>query len=125
MIQYVIVCIGAGLGGGLRHFVNVTTARLWGVDFPYGTLTVNVLGSLLVGLLAGYFAFKVEAPQHWRLFFITGILGGFTTFSAFSLEVALMIERASFPSAIGYIACSVAVTVLSVFLGLFIMRAAI
>ena len=87
-----------------------TTVRLLGTGFPVGTLTVNVVGSLAMGLLAAYFAFKGDASQHWRLFFTTGLLGGFTTFSAFSLDVALLYERGQTRSGGGYVLASVAIS---------------
>src|SRR5664279_798848 len=90
---YLIVFLGGGIGAALRHGVNLTAARALGTAFPYGTFAVNVIGSLAMGLLAAYFAFKGDATQHWRLFFTTGVLGGFTTFSAFSLDAALLCER--------------------------------
>ena len=90
---YLIVFLGAGIGGALRHGVNAGSARLWGYGFPFGTLIVNVAGSFLMGLLAGYFAFRPGIGQHARLFLTTGILGGFTTFSAFSLDTVLLVER--------------------------------
>ena len=92
-MPYLIVFLGAGIGGALRHGVNVGAARLLGYGFPFGTLIVNVLGSFLIGLLAGYFGFRTGIDQHVRLFLTTGILGGFTTFSAFSLDAALLVER--------------------------------
>ena len=81
MPAYLIVFLGAGLGGALRHGVNVAALRLLGSGLPYGTLTVNIVGSLVMGLLTGYFALKADPGQMWRLFLTTGILGGFTTFS--------------------------------------------
>ena len=75
-MNYLIVFLGGGLGSMLRHAVNVGSARTFGAGFPYGTLTVNVTGSIVMGLLAGYFAFKGDAAQGWRLFLMTGILGG-------------------------------------------------
>ena len=89
-LTYLIVFIGAGLGGALRHGVNVASLRVFGTGFPFGTLTVNVVGSLAMGLLAGYFALRLETGQIWRLFLTTGVLGGFTTFSTFSLDTALL-----------------------------------
>ncbi len=80
---YLIVFIGAGIGGALRHGVNVWAARMFGFGFPFGTLIVNIVGSLLMGVLAGLFVYRAGlVPQHARLFLTTGILGGFTTFSA-------------------------------------------
>src|SRR5438128_4980752 len=96
---YLIVFLGAGIGGALRHGVNVAAARLFGFGFPYGTLMVNVAGSFAMGLLAGYFAFRPGIGQHLRLFLTTGILGGVTTFSAFSLDAALLVERHAYGAA--------------------------
>ena len=115
---YLIVFLGAGIGGALRHGVNVAAARLFGYGFPFGTLIVNVVGSFVIGLLAGYFAFRPGIPQDMRLFLTTGILGGFTTFSAFSLDAALLVERHSYALAAGYIAGSVGVSIVALFLGL-------
>lgn len=121
---YLIVFIGAGIGGALRHGVNVGAARLLGYGFPYGTLIVNVLGSFLIGALAGYFAFRPGIGQHVRLFLTTGILGGFTTFSAFSLDAALLVERHAYALAAGYVAGSVAASLAALFLGLVLFRSA-
>ena len=81
---------------------------LFGFGFPFGTLIVNIVGSFVMGLLAGYFAFRPGIGQHMRLFLTTGILGGFTTFSAFSLDTALLIERHAYGLAAGYVVGSVA-----------------
>jgi CrcB protein len=119
---YLIVFLGAGLGGALRHGVNVGAARLIGYGFPFGTLVVNVAGSFLMGLFAGYFAFRPGIGQHARLFLTTGILGGFTTFSAFSLDTALLVERHSYGLAAGYAVGSVAASVSALFFGLALFR---
>ena len=121
---YLIVFIGAGIGGALRHGVNVAAARLFGFGFPYGTLIVNVAGSFVMGALAGYFAFRPGISQHMRLFLTTGILGGFTTFSAFSLDAALLIERHSYGLAAGYVAGSVAASLTALFFSLALFRSA-
>ena len=119
---YLIVFLGAGLGGALRHGVNVGAARLFGFGFPFGTLIVNIVGSFLMGLFAGYFAFRPGIGQHMRLFLTTGILGGFTTFSAFSLDSALLIERQAYGLAAGYMVGSVAASVSALFFGLAVFR---
>ena len=119
---YLIVFLGAGLGGALRHGVNVGAARLFGFGFPFGTLIVNIVGSFLMGLFAGYFAFRPGIGQHMRLFLTTGILGGFTTFSAFSLDSALLIERHAYGLAAGYMVGSVAASVSALFFGLAVFR---
>lgn len=123
LMNYLIVFIGAGIGGALRHGVNSFCARLFGIEFPWGTLAVNILGSLVMGLLAGYFAFKGEATQAWRLFFTTGILGGFTTFSAFSLDTALLYERGAMGSLAFYVLLSVVLSIVAVFAGLAVIKA--
>ena len=110
---YLIVFLGAGLGGAARHGVNVAAARLLGYGFPFGTLIVNLAGSLAMGLLAGWFAYRTGINQHVRLFLTTGILGGFTTFSAFSLDAALLIERHAYVSAAAYVLGSVLVSIVA------------
>jgi CrcB protein len=119
---YLIVFVGGGLGAALRHGVNIATARWLGTAFPFGTLTVNIAGSLAMGLLAAYFAFKGDATQHWRLFFTTGVLGGFTTFSAFSLDVALLYERGQSGLAAFYVVASVGVSIAGLFAGFALVR---
>ena len=122
MPAYLIVFLGAGLGGALRHSVNVAALWLLGTGFPYGTLTINIVGSLVMGLLTGYFALKGDPGQMWRLFLTTGILGGFTTFSAFSLDAALLYQRGSYGALAAYVAGSVAVSLIALFGGLALIR---
>jgi len=117
-----MIAFGAALGGALRHGVNVTSARLFGESWPYGTLIVNVVGSFAMGLIAEYFALKGQAPQAWLLFLATGILGGFTTFSAFSLDVALFYERGQWASALIYAGSSVIISLLALFAGMSLIR---
>jgi CrcB protein len=119
---YLIVFIGAGIGGAVRHGVNVAATRQFGFGFPFGTLIVNIVGSFAMGLLAGYFAFRPGINQHMRLFLATGILGGFTTFSAFSLDTALLVERHSYGLAAGYVVGSVAAGLSALFFGLALFR---
>jgi CrcB protein len=121
---YLIVFVGAGIGGALRHGVNVGATKLFGFGFPYGTLIVNVTGSFVMGLFAGYFAYRGGIPQHVRLFLTTGILGGYTTFSTFSLDAALLIERHAFGAAAGYLVGSVAAGLSGLFFGLALFRSA-
>jgi CrcB protein len=120
---YLIVFLGGGLGASLRHGMNLLGARLFpGWGFPIATLTVNVTGSIVMGVLAAIFAFKGGGPQHWRLFLTTGILGGYTTFSSFSLDVALLYERGDLVAAAIYIAASVAFSIAGILLGLTLTR---
>ena len=115
---YLIVFLGAGVGGALRHGANVVAVRVLGYGFPFGTLFVNILGSFLMGLFAGYFAFRPGIGQHMRLFLTTGVLGGFTTFSAFSLDTALLVERHAYAAAAGYVVGSVFASLVALFVGL-------
>lgn len=120
---FLIVFFGGGLGAALRHGINIVAARAFGTGFPYGTLIINVLGSLAMGLIAEYFALKAGLPQRMRLFLTTGILGGFTTFSAFSLEAALLYERGATLGAAIYVIASVVLAISALFAGLMIVRA--
>jgi CrcB protein len=119
---FLIVFLGGGLGAAMRHGVNVLMARWLGTAFPYATITENVTGSLVMGLLTGYFAFSGEIPQHWRLFLTTGILGGYTTFSAFSLDTALLYERGEVGVAALYVLLSVGLSIGGLFAGLAVVR---
>ncbi len=125
MTAYLLVFLGAGIGGALRHGVNTGCARWCGLDFPWGTLTVNLVGSLAMGLIAGWLAFKAGESwtQHTRLFLTTGILGGFTTFSAFSLDAVLLWERGQIMTASIYVLGSVLLSIAALALGLALMRA--
>lgn len=124
MTSTFLVFLGAGIGGVLRHGVNFASLKWLGAGFPYGTLMINIIGSGLMGLVAGWFAFKAgEAPLHdLRLFLGTGILGGFTTFSAFSLDAILLWERGEAIQAAAYVGGSVAVSLAALIGGLAIMR---
>ncbi|MBI1244877.1 MAG: fluoride efflux transporter CrcB [Alphaproteobacteria bacterium] len=121
-MNYLIVFLGAGIGGSLRHAVNVLAPRLLGTALPFGTMFVNLAGSLAMGLIAGWFAFRGDAPQSARLFLTTGILGGFTTFSAFSLDFAMLVERGEIANAAIYGGVSVAGALMALFIGLWIAR---
>jgi CrcB protein len=124
MISTVLVFLGAGIGGVLRHGVNLASSTWLGPAFPYGTLFVNILGSGAMGLLAGYLAFK--AGEGWtqgtRLFLATGVLGGFTTFSAFSLDALLLYERGEAAAAGLYVLGSVALSLMALAGGLALAR---
>jgi CrcB protein len=120
-----LVFLGAGIGGAMRHAVNSACLRWCGPEFPVGTMLVNVVGSLVMGLLAGYFAFK--AGEGWsqpaRLFATTGVLGGFTTFSAFSLDAVLLWERGQAGMAAFYVFGSVILSLAGLVAGLALVRA--
>jgi CrcB protein len=120
--SYLIVFFGAGIGGAMRHGVNEVTARLGSSGSALGTLFVNVVGSLAMGMLVGYLALRGEASQHWRLFLTTGILGGFTTFSTYSLDIALLHERGETVLAAGHAIGSVILAVGALMAGMWLMR---
>lgn len=122
MNAYLLVFLGAGVGGALRHGVNVTAAGLFGTGWPYGTLAVNILGSFAMGLLIEWFALKADPGQHWRLLLTTGVLGGFTTFSAFSLDAVLLFQRGAHVAAMGYVLISVIASIAGLVLGLLAVR---
>ena len=122
LFGFVLVFIGGGCGASLRHAVNMTCARVFGTAFPYGTFIINITGSIVMGLIAGYLAFRGEASQHWRLFLMTGILGGYTTFSAFSLDTAMLYERGAVGLAAFYVLGSVGISIAGLFAGLAVVR---
>ena len=121
-MNWALMFIGGGLGTVLRYGVNVSFGRLFGTAFPYHTLFENVTGSVIMGVLAGYFAFKGEASDTLRLFLTTGILGGYTTFSAFSLDTALLYERGELGLAAAYVLGSVVLSIAGLFAGLALVR---
>lgn len=122
MRSSLIVFIGAGFGGVLRHVLNAWIMRLVGLEFPLGILAINVIGSTAMGLIAGWLAFKGQAPHDVQLFLTTGILGGFTTFSAFSLDVAVLYERGQPGLAVLYVVASVALSIAGLFAGMWTTR---
>lgn len=122
-MSYLIVFLGAGIGGMMRHGMNLAALRLFGAGFPYGTLAVNVIGSFLMGLVAEYWAVKAGLSQPLRLFLTTGVLGGFTTFSAFSLDTVLLWERGEALSAVLYAVVSVVLSVLALVVAVALVRA--
>ncbi len=119
---YILVFLGGGLGSTLRHAMNVLCARLFGTNFPFGTFLINISGSLVMGLIAGYLAFRGDAAQPWRLFLMTGVLGGYTTFSAYSLDSMTLYQRGEIALAAFYIVGSVVLSLAGVAAGLAIMR---
>lgn len=122
-MSYIIVLIGGGLGAALRHALNRGAPLLLGTAFPFATFTVNVLGSFATGFVAAWFLARGEGDGSLRLFFTTGILGGFTTFSAFSLDAAMLWQRAEWHTLGSYVAGSVTLSLAAVFLGMAAARA--
>ena len=122
-MNLLLVGLGGALGAIARYLLGVQATRAIGHGWPYGTFAANVLGGLAMGLLAGWLAHRGGADQErWRLVLGVGVLGGFTTFSAFSLETALMIERREWTQAAVYSLGSVVLSVAALFAGLILMR---
>jgi CrcB protein len=124
MLSTALVFLGAGIGGVLRHGVNVVSLKWLGASFPYGTMAINILGSGVMGVVAGWLAFKAgeDWSQHARLFLTTGVLGGFTTFSAFSLDAVLLWERGEAMLAVAYVIGSVVLSLAALVAGLALVR---
>ena len=122
-LGYLVVLIGGGIGAAARHWVNRMAMALVGPNYPAGTLAVNIIGSVVMGMLVGWFEFRGESTTATqRLFLTTGILGGFTTFSTFALDAALMWERHDVMEALVYVAASVLVSIAGLFGGMYVMR---
>jgi CrcB protein len=122
MPHILLVMAGGAIGAGLRFLLGRTTLHHFGPGFPWGTLSANILGGFAMGLLVGILARYVDGGEGWRLFLGVGLLGGFTTFSAFSLETVNMIERGALGIAVGYALLSVLASVGALFVGLWIVR---
>ncbi|WP_339631972.1 fluoride efflux transporter CrcB [uncultured Sneathiella sp.] len=123
MNMFLSVAIGGALGACARYGVAQIMLRQLGPGYPYGTLFVNIVGSLLMGVLIELIALRWSPSPELRVLLVTGFLGGFTTFSAFSLDVALMVEKGETLPAAGYILMSVALSIAGLFAGLHLMRA--
>lgn len=121
--SYLVVFIGGGLGAALRHGINRASLAYCASAFPYNTLIVNIFGCLLMGVLAELFLAKGGGSQEFRLFLTTGFLGGFTTFSAFSLDAALMWQRSDYATLSTYVGASVLLSIGALFFGMAAVRA--
>jgi CrcB protein len=117
------VGVGGGLGALLRYFVDRAIEPAWWPGFPFGIFVVNVTGGLAMGLITALAAFKLQMGQEMRAFLTTGILGGYTTFSTFSLQSALLIERGAYGQAAAYVGGSTLLSILAIFVGFWIVRA--
>lgn len=125
MDKYLLVAAGGAAGSMARYAVGVQAGRWLGSAWPFGTFLANAVGGLLMGVLVGWLAHRGGADQErWRLLLGVGALGGFTTFSAFSLETALMLERRQWADAAGYVSISVVVAITALFAGLVLARRA-
>jgi CrcB protein len=119
-----LVMLGGAIGAGARHLTGRAALALWGPGFPWGTLTVNLAGGMLMGLLAGWLAARSSGDEALRYLLGVGVLGGFTTFSAFSLETATMLQRGDYGVALLYILASVIGSIAALFAGLQLARVA-
>jgi fluoride exporter len=122
MPHILLVAIGGGLGAALRHLANMGALRLFGPNFPYGTMAVNILGCFAMGVFIEVLARRYGGSNELRLFVATGILGGFTTFSAFSLDFAVLMQRGALGLALFYALASVILSILALFIGLWLVR---
>lgn len=122
MLHVLLVAIGGATGSVCRYLVGLATLRWFGPAFPWGTLTVNIVGSLAIGLFAELVARRFNASAELRMLLITGFLGGFTTFSAFSLDFISLFERGATVAAVTYLAASVVLSLGAVIGGLQIGR---
>lgn len=122
ILHFLIVGLGGALGAMGRHGVNMASLKLMGPDFPYGTLTVNIAGGILIGLLAGCFAHFTSWSQELRLFLVVGVLGGFTTFSSFSLDTILLFEKGAYLPAVSYVTASFVLSLGGTVAGLWLIR---
>lgn len=120
-MNFLLVMAGGAVGSAARYGVGKLTLGWFGPDYPWGTLAVNVIGGFLMGLLAGVLA-RTGGSEHTRLLLGVGVLGGFTTFSSFSLDAVLMIERGQWSAALLYALVSVTGSVLALFGGLYLVR---
>jgi CrcB protein len=122
MNHLLLVAAGGAIGSSLRHLVNMASLRWFGPNFPWGTLAVNILGCFAMGVLIELIARKFGASPEIRLFIATGILGGFTTFSAFSLDAAVLWERGAHSLAALYVGATLIGTLAAIFAGLWLAR---
>ncbi len=125
MKELLLVGVGGAIGSVVRYLVGIAIIRVMGVAFPFNTLFVNVVGSFIMGVVIAALV-KLDLPPAYatqvRLFVAVGLLGGFTTFSSFSADVATLWERASYAECALYVAASVTLSIVSVFLGLYLVR---
>lgn len=123
MTKVFLVAVGGAAGSVARYLVGAAALRWIGPGWPWGTLAVNLVGGFLMGVVTGWLALKAGGQQETlRALLAVGVLGGFTTFSAFSLETALMIEKRAYGQAFSYTAASVALALAALFAGLFLAR---
>jgi len=123
MSHILLVALGGGLGASARYLTNLAALRIAGPNFPWGTLTVNIVGSFVMGILIESLTRRTGTSMELRSFLATGFLGGFTTFSAFSLDFALMWERGNQWHGAVYLGATVLLSIFALFAGLALVRA--
>ncbi|MDE2385657.1 MAG: fluoride efflux transporter CrcB [Alphaproteobacteria bacterium] len=121
-MNYLIVFLGGGLGAAARYGMNIGVARVAGSAFPWHTMVINITGCFIMGALTELMAPRLNISNEMRLFLTTGILGGYTTFSAFALDFALLMERRDAAGAAAYVLASVGLSLIACFIGLWLVR---
>jgi fluoride exporter len=119
----IAVAIGGAIGSVARYLVGIGSGKLFGLDFPWGTLIINIVGSFLIGAFVELFALRWDLSQFWRVFLTIGICGGFTTFSTFSLDAYLLMDRGQLGAGAAYMAASVLLSIGGLYAGLQLIRA--
>ncbi len=125
ILQFILVGFGGAIGSMLRYGIGLLSLKFLGTSFPWGTLSVNILGSLCIGILFGALSQMQNFSESLKLFTMVGILGGFTTFSAFSLDTILLFERGQYVQAGLYIIGSIVLSLAATMVSLFLIRASI
>jgi len=126
ILNFLLVGLGGAIGSMLRHGVGVLSLKFWGENLPMGTpfitMSINIIGSFLIGIIVGLLALTQNWSQEIRLFSVVGVLGGFTTFSAFSLDTVRLFEQGQYFYAGCYVVASVLLSIAATFIGLFLIR---
>ena len=117
MLNMIVIALGAAIGANLRYGLSFWAAQRWGATFPYGTLIINVIGSFVIGLVLVLATSRISLSEPMRLLLVTGLLGGFTTFSSFSFETYMLVTTGSIVEAGLYVLGSFGLGMLAVFLG--------
>ncbi len=122
MKMILMVALGGAIGSSFRYLVGVAATRLFGIGFPWGTLIVNIVGSFLMGALIVALALRYSVSNEVRAFLAIGVLGGFTTFSSFALDVVALYDKKQYFASMGYVSVSVICSILALFLGMAVVR---
>ncbi len=123
MLKYLLIGLGAFIGANARYALQTWVAARWGADFPYGTLIINISGSLILGFFVTLVTQRVAVPTEWRVFVTVGLLGGFTTFSSFSVETLNLVQMGRWLPALLYLTGNVVLGLIGAYLGMILARA--